>query len=94
MENIVFLLTVLLQTGVLMLFSGVLGLSALLSLLSVVSLDCCFGCCLLGCALPELLGSAVHAVATKLTTLCTVTVPVLHEVSYNASLLLALLLVF
>ncbi len=94
MENMVFLLTVLLRTGVLMLFSGVLGLSALHSLLSVVSLDCCFGCCLSGCALPKLSGSAVHAVATKLMTLCTVTAPVLHEVSSNAYLLLALLLVF
>ncbi len=94
MENIVFLLTVLLRTGVSMFFSGILGSSALLLLLSVVSLDCCFGCCLSGCALPELLGSAVHAVATKLTTSCTVTAPVLHEVSSNASLLLVLLLVF
>ncbi len=76
-----------------MLFSGVLGLSALLSFLSVVSLDCFFCCCLLCRALPKLLGSAVH-VATELSTLCTVTVPVLLEVSSNASLLLALLLVF
>ncbi len=93
MENIVFLLTVLLRTGVLMLFSGVLGSSALLSFLSVVSLDCCFCCCLLCRALPKLSGSAVH-VATELSTSCTVTVPVLLEMPSNASLLLALLLVF
>jgi hypothetical protein len=35
----------------------------------------------------------VH-VTTKLSTLCTVTAPVSHEVLSNASLLLALLLVF
>ena len=93
MENIVFLLTVLLCTGVLMLFSGVLGSSALLLFLSVVSLDCCFCCCLSCRALPELSGSAVH-VATELSTTCTVTVPVLLEVLSKASLLLALLLVF
>ncbi len=93
MENIVFLHTVLLRTGVLMLFSGVLGSSALLSFLSVVSLDCCFCCCSSCRALPELLGSAVH-VATELSILCTVTVPVLFEMSSNAALLLALLLVF
>ncbi len=93
MENIVFLLTVLLRTGVLMLFSGFLGSSALLLFLSVVSLDCCFCCCSSCRALPELLGSAVH-VATELLTLCTVTAPVLLEVSSNTSLLLALLLVF
>jgi hypothetical protein len=45
MENIVFLLTVLLRTGVFVLFSGILGSSALLLFLSVVSLDCCFCCC-------------------------------------------------
>ena len=74
-------------------FSGILGLSALLLLLSVVSLDCCSCCCSSGCALPELSGSAVHA-ATKLLTSCTVTAPDSHEVLSNASLLLALLLVF
>ncbi len=93
MENIVFLLTVLLCTGVLMLFSSILELSELLLFLSVVSLDCCFCCCLLCHALPKLSGSAVH-VAAELSTSCTVTVPVLLEVSSNASLLLALLLVF
>jgi hypothetical protein len=93
MENIVFLLTVLLHTGLLMLFSGVLGLSALLSFVSLVSLDCCFCCCSPCHALPELSGSAVH-VATELSTLCTVRAPVLLEVSSNASLLLVLLLVF
>ncbi len=88
-----FLLTVLLRSGVLMLFSGFLGSSVLLSFLSVVSLDCCCCCCLSCRALPELLGSAVH-VAMELSTSCTVTAPVLLEVSANASLLLALLLVF
>ncbi len=93
MKNIVFLLTVLLRTGALILFSGVLGLSALLLFLSVVSLDCCFCCCLSCHALPKLSGSVRH-VATELSTLCTVTAPVLLEVLSNASLLLALLLVF
>ncbi len=93
MENIVLLLTVLLRSGVLMLFSGVLGSSVLLLFLSVVSLYCCFCCCSSCRALPKLLGSAVH-VATELSALCTVTAPVLLEVSSNASLLLALLLVF
>jgi hypothetical protein len=79
----VFLLTALLRTGVLMLFSGVLGLSALLSFLSVVSLDCCFCCCLSCRALPELSRSVVH-VAMELSTTCTVTAPVLLEVSSNA----------
>ncbi len=93
MENIVFLLTVLLRTGVLMLFSGVLGSSALLSFLSMVSLDCCFCCCLSCRALPELSRSAVH-VAMELLTSCTITALVLLEVLSNAFLLLSLLLVF
>ncbi len=98
MENIVFLLTVLPSTGVLMLFSCVvLESSALLSSPSVVSMDCPICCCSLWCALSELSGSAVH-VATSLLTLCTirftVTAPILLEVSINASLLLASSLVF
>ncbi len=76
-----------------MLFSGVLGLSALLLFLSVVSLDCCFCCCLSCCALLELSGSAVH-VTTELSTSCTVTAHVLLEVSSNAFLLLALFVGF
>ena len=98
MENIIFLLTVLPSTGVLMLFSYlVLESSALLLSPSVISMDCPVFCCSLWHALSKLLGSAVR-VATSLLTSCTVrftvTAPVLLEVLINASLLLVSSVVF